>query len=183
MRTKTLALFLALMGIPTFVLGEVTKVNVASRASVANGQAFGKTGPYEKLTGTIEFAVDPREPHNARITDIDRAMPGADKRVHFTSDLMVLKPVDPSKGNGVLLFEVVNRGNILLLNKMNSAASSRSEYAGGFRQWLPDARGLYVGVVGMGIRSCARNIARRSAEGRRLDRHDHHALHPRRERK
>ena len=126
MRTKTLALFLALMGIPTFVLGEVTKVNVASRASVANGQAFGKTGPYEKLTGTIEFAVDPREPHNARITDIARAMPGADKRVHFTSDLMVLKPLDPSKGNGVLLFEVVNRGNILLLNKMNSAASSRN---------------------------------------------------------
>jgi hypothetical protein len=39
---------------------------------------------------------------------------------------MVIKPVDPVKGNGVLLFEVVNRGNILLLNKFNSAASSRN---------------------------------------------------------
>jgi len=94
--------------------------------TVANGQAFGKTGPYEKLTGTIDFAVDPKEPHNARITDIDRATPAADKRVHFTSDVMVLKPVDPARGNGVLLFEVVNRGNILLLNKFNSAASSRN---------------------------------------------------------
>jgi len=34
---------------------------------------------------------------------------------------MVIKPVDPVKGNGVLLFEVVNRGNILLLNKFNSS--------------------------------------------------------------
>ena len=115
-----------MVAVPTFTFSEVTKVNVTSRVTVANGQAFGKTGPYEKLTGTIDFAVDPKEPHNARITDIDRATPAADKRVHFTSDVMVLKPVDPARGNGVLLFEVVNRGNILLLNKFNSAASSRN---------------------------------------------------------
>ncbi len=126
MHTRTLAMLFGLLLVPTLVFAEVTKVNVVSRVTVANGQAFGNTGPYEKLTGTIEFAVDPKEPHNARITDIDRATPGQDRRVHFTSDLMVLKPVDPAKGNGVLLFEVVNRGNILLLNKLNSAASSRN---------------------------------------------------------
>ena len=115
------AVLLCLCTVPQLAFGEVTKVNVATRVTVANGQAFGPTGPYEKLTGTIEFAVDPKEPHNARITDIDRATPGTDNRVHFTSDLMVLKPFDPAKGNGVLLFEVVNRGNILLLNKFNSA--------------------------------------------------------------
>ena len=126
MHTRTLAMLFGLLLVPTLVFAEVTKVNVVSRVTVANGQAFGNTGPYEKLTGTIEFAVDPKEPHNARITDIDRATPGQDRRVHFTSDLMVLKPVGPAKGNGVLLFEVVNRGNILLLNKFNSAASSRN---------------------------------------------------------
>lgn len=123
---RAAAVLLCLCTAPQLAFGEVTRVNVATRITVANGQAFGKTGPYEKLTGTIEFAVDPKEPHNARITDIDRATPGTDKRVHFTSDLMVLKPVDPAKGNGVLLFEVVNRGNILLLNKFNGAPSSRS---------------------------------------------------------
>src|SRR4030095_16172876 len=126
MNTRTFAVLFGVLLVPTLVFAEVTKVNVASRVTVANGQAFGKTGPYEKLTGTIEFAVAPKEPHNARITDIDRATPGADRRVHFTSDLMVLKPVDPAKGNGVLLFEVVNRGNILLLNKFTTAASSRN---------------------------------------------------------
>ena len=62
-------------------------------------------------------SVDPKEPHNVRITDIDRATPGTDRRVHFTSDLMVLTPVDPAKGNGVLLFDVVNRGNGYLMRE------------------------------------------------------------------
>jgi len=126
MNTRTLAVLLGLVLVPALAWSEVTKVNISNRVTVANGQAFGTTGPYEKLTGTIEFAVDPKEPHNARIIDIDRATPASDKRVHFTSDLMVLRPVDSAKGNGVLLFEVVNRGNILLLNKFNSAASSRN---------------------------------------------------------
>ena len=44
---------------------EVTKVTVTSRTSVAGGQAFGATGPYERLVGRIEFALDPGDPHNA----------------------------------------------------------------------------------------------------------------------
>jgi Alpha/beta hydrolase domain len=126
MNTRTFAVLFGVLFVSALASAEVAKVNITNRVTVANGQAFGKTGSYEKLTGTIEFAIDPKEPHNARITDIDRATPGTDRRVHFTSDLMVLKPVDPAKGNGVLLFEVVNRGNILLLNKFNTAASSRN---------------------------------------------------------
>lgn len=126
MNLRTLAVLIGLFVVPALARGEVTKVNITNRVTVANGQAFGKTGRYEKLTGTIEFAVDPKERHNARITDIDRATPATDRRVHFTSDLIVIKPVDPATGNGVLLFEVVNRGNMLLLNKFNSAASSRN---------------------------------------------------------
>jgi len=88
------------------VFAEVTRVTIASRSAVANGQPFGATGPYEKLTGTIEFALDPRNPQNARIVDLDRADRAADGRVHFTADLVVLRPVDPARSNGVLLFEV-----------------------------------------------------------------------------
>ena len=129
MRKKPLAVVLGVLLVPASAFGEVTRMTVADRVTVANGEAFGKTGPYEKLTGTIEFAVDPKEPHNARITDIERATPASDGRVHFTSDAVVLKPVDPAKGNGVLLFEVLNRGGILLLNKFNSAPSSRNPAA------------------------------------------------------
>jgi hypothetical protein len=123
---KKIVFLVALLLTPSLAFAEVAKVTVANRVALANGQAFGSTGPYEKLTGTIEFAVDPKEAHNKRIADIGLAKPAADGRVHFTTDLVVLEPADPAKGNGVLLFEVVNRGNILLLNKFNSASSSRN---------------------------------------------------------
>jgi len=121
MRVTLLAAVAILALVPLIASAEVAKVTVANRVIVAGGQAFGATGSYEKLTGTIEFALDPKDPHNARITDLDRAARAADGRVHFTSDLMVLRPVDQSKGNGVLLFEVTNRGNLGLLTRFNSA--------------------------------------------------------------
>ena len=54
---------------PSFAWAEVIKVTIASRAVVANGQPFGSVGSYEKLTGTIEFALDPANPHNKPIAD------------------------------------------------------------------------------------------------------------------
>ena len=56
--------------VSTNARAEVTKVTIADRAVVAGGQAFGQVGPYEKLTGTIEFALDPADKHNSRIVDI-----------------------------------------------------------------------------------------------------------------
>ena len=100
---KMFAVVLVLLVGPELAFAEVAKVAVVNRVTVAGGQVFGTTGPYEKLTGTIEFALDPKEPHNARITDLGRAPQDARGRVHFTSDMMVLRPTDPAKGNGVLL--------------------------------------------------------------------------------
>lgn len=114
-----------ILGSPV-AFAEVTKVTVASRVTVAGGHAFGARGPYEKLTGTIEFALDPSDPHNARIVDLARAARASDGRVHFTSNLMVLRPVDQTKGNGVLLFEVINRGRLGLLTRINSAPGADS---------------------------------------------------------
>ena len=103
---------------------EVTRVTVTSRTTVAGGQSFGATGPYERLVGRIEFALDPADPHNARIVDLNHAQRDADGRVRFSSDLYVLRPTDPSKGNGVLLFEVSNRGRRGLLGGFNRAGRS-----------------------------------------------------------
>jgi hypothetical protein len=90
---------------------EVTKVVITSQGIVAGGRSFGTVGTYEKLVGRIEFALDPADPHNRGITDLAFAPKGPDGRVHFSSDLYVLRPVNQVKGNGVLLFEVANRGS------------------------------------------------------------------------
>jgi hypothetical protein len=110
MRARFFGTILCLLLLRSVATAEVIKVTVTSRGQVANGQAFGSVGPYEKLAGTIEFALDPHDPHNARIVGLDRATPAADGKVHFTSDLYVLRPATAGRGNGVLLFEIANRG-------------------------------------------------------------------------
>jgi hypothetical protein len=102
---------------------EVTNVNIVSRSIVADGVSFGASGPYEKLVGRIEFALDPSVLQNVPITDLRYAQRGSDRRVHFSADLYVLQPVEPAKGNGVLLFEVVNRGNKALIPRFNQDAT------------------------------------------------------------
>ncbi len=129
MRLRMFTAVLALVVGALPASAEVAKVTVASRVAVAGGQAFGASGPYEKVTGTIEFALDPKDPHNARITDLDRADRAGDGRVHFTSDLMVLRPVDQTRGNGVLLFEVTNRGRLGLLTRFNGAPAADNPMA------------------------------------------------------
>src|SRR3954470_6973385 len=102
MRPALLTAVLVLLGFCSSLRAEVTRVTIASRTVVAGGQSFGPTGPYEKLTGTIEFALDTKDKHNKPIVDLEYAPRGSDGRVHFSSDLYVLRPVDPARGNGVL---------------------------------------------------------------------------------
>lgn len=101
----------ARLGLAAEAYAEVVGVTITARAPVADGRVFGPRGTYEQLTGRIEFALDPADPHNSAIVDLEYAPRDADGRVHFTSDLYVVQPTDPAKGNGVMLFEVANRGS------------------------------------------------------------------------
>ena len=132
--TTALCLWLSAVGAAS---GEVVKVTVVSRAPVADGHAFGKTGAYERLTGTIEFAIEPSSPRNARIAELARAPRAEDGRVRFTSNFEVLQPLDPTLGNGVLLFDIANRGRKTALGVFNraparDAPTARGDFGDGF---------------------------------------------------
>lgn len=99
---------LTLIATPAFA--DVVRIEVKSRADVVGGQAFGASGPYERLIGIIHFAVDPRNPVNQIIADIDKAPRNAAGLVAFSSDFHLIKPRDATKGNGTILYEVSNRG-------------------------------------------------------------------------
>jgi hypothetical protein len=116
-----LFLLLCVLLQPLPVFAEVTSVAITSRSVIADGRSFGSTGPYERLIGRIEFALDPDDPHNVGIVDLNYARRAADGRVHFSSALDVLRPIDPSKGNSVLLFDIANRGRGTLLGRFNRA--------------------------------------------------------------
>src|SRR5712691_7267404 len=65
---------------------------------------------YERVDGKLHFAVDPGHPANARIADLDKAPRDADGRVRFWADFVLLQPAERERGNGRLLYFVVNRG-------------------------------------------------------------------------
>ena len=116
---------------------DVVRIEVKSRADVLAGQPFASRGPYEKLAGTIHFAVDPRNPANRIITDIDKAPRNAAGLVEFRSDFYLIKPKDPALGNGTLLYEVSNRGGKGMLGFFNFASGSlnpatAAEFGDGF---------------------------------------------------
>jgi hypothetical protein len=108
----------------THTRAEVVKVEVLGREPFADGIAFGQTGPYERIHGKLTISVDPNAEANSRIADLRVARRSADGRVECRSDFFLLKPVDPSRGNGVLLYDVNNRGNKLALEAFNGARSN-----------------------------------------------------------
>jgi hypothetical protein len=115
---------LFLVAAPAFSHAELTRVEITARVDVLNGKPFGSAGPYEKLHGKAHFAVDPSHPRNQVIADIDLAPRSRDGKVEFSSDLFILKPKDPSRGNGVVFFDVVNRGRFRLLSTFSAAAAA-----------------------------------------------------------
>jgi hypothetical protein len=115
---------LLVASVPATIRAEVTRVEISSRQDVLGGKAFGSVGSYEKLSGKVYFAVSTDNPHNKIIADLDKAPRNAQGKVEFSSDLFIIKPKDPAHGNGVLLFDVVNRGNKGLLSVFNHAKGS-----------------------------------------------------------
>lgn len=120
----TLRAATALMLMATPVYGEVVRIQVTSRADLLAGTPFGTAGPYEKVSGTIHFAVDPRNPVNQIITDIEKAPKNAAGLVEFSSEFYLIRPKDPRRGNGSLLYEVSNRGGKSMLGFFNRASGS-----------------------------------------------------------
>ena len=43
---------------------EVSYVEIETRREIADGQAFGESGPYEELVGRIHFLIDPGNSRN-----------------------------------------------------------------------------------------------------------------------
>src|SRR5215468_884236 len=103
---------------------EVVRIEVKSRADLLTSKSFGPAGAYEKLSGKIYFAVDPRNGANLIIADIDKAPKNGSGKVEFSSDFYVIKPKELNRGNGTVLYEVSNRGNKGMLGFFDFAAAS-----------------------------------------------------------
>src|SRR5262249_13281376 len=131
-RTCLLTIFLFCIA-ASAARAEVTRFEVKSRTDVPGYN-------YEKVVGRIHFAVDPRNPHNAVIVDLDKAQQDAGGKVTFSADLYMLRP--KSGSSEVALIDIVNRGRLTFQGF--SAVTGQDPIGDGFLL----KRGLTVVAVG-----------------------------------
>lgn len=144
----------------------ITSLEIQRTESFAEGATFGATGAYVKIVGVAHGELDPAAPANRGIVNLDRAPRNERGRVEYDVDFYVLRPVDPTRGNRKILYEVTNRGRKLLLSWLHDAKEtsalalndpSRLEHAGNgfaFRLgytlvwsgWDPEAPGADGGM-------------------------------------
>jgi hypothetical protein len=119
-----IAILAGALVIPAGANADVTRLRVERREVVLNGLAFGAAGPYEKLVGKVDFALDPTLPQNRGIVDLTLAPRNARGKVEFSADFYLLKPVDAARGNGRLFYEAGNRGTKRILSTFQNAANA-----------------------------------------------------------
>ena len=93
----------------------VTRFVVEERVPFAAGTEWGSAGAYERLKGTVYMEVDPRDPLNSVIVNLDRAPRNARAMVEFSAPFLILKPVDMTRGNQKLWYGINNRSNCIEL--------------------------------------------------------------------
>lgn len=108
----------------------VTRVEVASRADVLDGQPFGSAGVYERLTGRVYFAVTVGNVHDQAIVDLENAVNRQGDTVEFSADFVALRPKDNAKGNGSMLLENPNRGQTHILALVDGGDPTAAKSAG-----------------------------------------------------
>lgn len=115
--------------LPSAADARVVRFVVEQRDVLADGASWGSAGPYERLVGTAYLEVDPRDPLNAVIVDLDKAPRNARGRVEFSTPFFILKPVDMTRGNGKIYYTANNRGNDALLAARTVAQVGRNDFA------------------------------------------------------
>jgi len=103
---------------------DVDRIEVLERAVLAEGRAFGGVGPYERLRGRLYFTLDASASENQAITDIRLAPRDAQGRVQFSTDFMMLRPVDGGRANGRLLVEAGGSAGPAMLSVFNDATNA-----------------------------------------------------------
>ena len=101
----------------------ITGIEIRTRAPFVGGATFGNVGAYERIDGTATGTLDPAHPRNQGIALLDMAPREANGRVGYRTDFVLLRPADPAKANHRLLYEVNNRGRIMLFANLCAGAT------------------------------------------------------------
>ena len=91
----------------------VVRIVVDRTTPYAAGRTFGEAGVFERLEGTVYMEVDPDDPLNGVVVNLERAPRNANGLVEFSAPFVIIRPVDASRGNRKILYGINNRGNAI----------------------------------------------------------------------
>ena len=89
------------------LLGSAARANV-TKIEITRVEPAGPT--HERISGKAYGEVDPTDPRNAVITDIELAPRNARGKVEYVTTFTLVRPTEMMKASGVLIYTVVNRG-------------------------------------------------------------------------
>ena len=98
----------------------ITRIEISKTEPAFGGRAFGTVGAFEHLGGRAYGEVDPKAAANAGVQDIRLAPVNARGMVEYSTDIEIVRPADPAKANGILFFNILNRGNKGALSLFNA---------------------------------------------------------------
>jgi len=110
----------------------VTRIVFGPPTYPYSSATFGSVGQYEQLDGIAYGEIDPADPLNSVIQDIELAPRNARGLVEYSTNVSILKPVDMNGANRAMLLEIVNRGNKLDPGFYNVGVTSARPQGDGF---------------------------------------------------
>src|SRR3979411_1476964 len=102
--------------VPVAAAARITGISIERVEPFAEGTVFGAAGSYERVIGKARGELDPQQPQNKGIVNLDKAPRNARGLAEYETDFFMLRPVDAAKGNRKILYEVNNRGRKLLMH-------------------------------------------------------------------
>ena len=101
----------------TAVYGEIVDFSVTRVEPAFGGKAFGKWGRYLRIRGVATGLLDPSDPRNTVIVDLDKAPVDHNGLVKYKVDVVIMRP--EQGGNGSLVYSVTNRSRFMDLYFFN----------------------------------------------------------------
>ena len=101
----------ALCALASTADARITRLEDLKITPAFGGKIFSPTGAFERVTGRAHGEVDPKAPGNANIQDLALAPRNARGMVEYDTDIDIIRPANPAASNGVLFFNILNRGN------------------------------------------------------------------------
>ena len=170
----------------------IENIDIVKFEPLADGAAFGASGGYVRIDGVAAGTLDPAHPGNIGIALLDRAPRNARGLVEYRSSFVMFRPADRALGNGRLLYEVNNRGRIMILNNLCAGAPGNEPQTAadlgnalplrlgfsllwtGWDPAAPKATGLWLDAPA--IDGMSQTIREEFVSGTRLGIHEHFRL-------